>query len=30
MTGVRIVFWVYLAVIVAGLVYAISLGILGH
>jgi hypothetical protein len=30
MAGVRVVFWVYIAVIAAGLVCAIALGLLGH
>ena len=30
MAGVRVVFVVYLALIVAGLAYAVALGILGH
>ena len=30
MGGVRAMFFIYLAVIVAGLAYALALGILGH
>ena len=30
MRGVRVVFAVYLMIIVAGLAYAIALGLLGH